>query len=103
MIGVPDALRGGRPPRVPCGAHQQRYRAAALRFRVAAPFFAEAERWAAVRLADAFPPFLPPLRLGAWFSFLPRPEPDFLPPCVSALTVAQARRAASPSPTPRLS
>ena len=54
-------------------------------------------------VADAAPPFLPPLRLGSWFSFLPRPDPDFLPPCVSALTVAHARRSASPSLTPRLS
>ena len=43
-------------------------RAAALRLRVAAAFFAEAERSAAVRLAAAWPPRRPPLREGSWFS-----------------------------------
>jgi hypothetical protein len=34
------------------------------------------------------------LRDEAWLTFLPRPEPLFLPPPVSLLTVAQARRSA---------
>src|SRR4051812_21972816 len=70
---------------------------------VSQPFFAAAERSAALRLAEAAPPLRPPLRDGAWFSGLPRPEPDFLPPPVSLLTVAQARRSASFSDTPRSS
>ena len=45
----------------------------------------------------------PPLRLDAWEVFLPRPEPDFLPPPDSLLTVAQARLSASFLPTPRFS
>jgi hypothetical protein len=36
-------------------------------------------------------------------SFVPRPEPDFLPPPSSLLTVAQARRSASSFFTPRFS
>src|SRR5262245_9160251 len=65
--------------------------AALFRLRVAAAFLAEAERSAAVRDADAAPPFLPPFLLEAWDSALPRPLPDFLPPPDSLLTVAQAR------------
>ena len=60
-----------------------------------------AERSAAEREADAAPPRRPPLWAGAWFSALPRPEPLFLPPPVSAFTVAHARRSASSSDTPR--
>jgi hypothetical protein len=59
----------------------------ALRMRVAAPFLAAAERSAWVRELCDFP----------------RPEPLFLPPPSSALTVAQARRSASLSETPRFS
>ena len=61
---------------------------AALRLRVAAAFFAEAERSAAEREADALPPAWPPLRDGAWFTAWPRPDPVFLPPPVSLFTVA---------------
>ena len=74
---------------------------AARRFRVAAAFLAEAERAALGRRAAARPPFFPPFFDGARFSFLPRPEPLFLPPPVSSFTVAHARRAASPRDTPR--
>jgi hypothetical protein len=82
--------------RVPVDARRFRVAVAdARRFRVAAAFFADAERAAFGRLAAACPPFLPPFFEGARFSFLPRPEPLFLPPPVSAFTVAQARRAAS--------
>ena len=60
---------------------------------------------AAPRCGWPTPPRLcwPPLRLDEWFSFLPRPLPDFLPPPVSLLTVAQARRSASFSDVPRRS
>src|SRR5688572_9698116 len=51
----------------------------------------------------AAPPLRPPLRLLERLVALPRPEPLFLPPPVSLLTVAQARRAASLEPTPRFS
>jgi hypothetical protein len=71
--------------------------------RVAAAFFADAERDAAGRRAEARPPRLPPFRDGAVFTFLPRPEPRFFPPRVSALTVAQARRSDSFFGTPRRS
>lgn len=77
------------------------YRAFAARVR--APLRADADRAAAERFADAAPPFLPPLREGFGFSFLPRPEPDFLPPPLVAFTVAQARFAASLLETPRFS
>ena len=49
----------------------------------------------------ARPPNRPPLRIGAWFSFLPLPEPLFLPPPLILLTVAHARRLASRDPRPR--
>src|SRR5690606_39226403 len=68
--------------------------------RVAAAFFAEAERAEAGRFAEASPPLRPPFREAAMLSFDPRPEPDFLPPPSSLLTVAQARRSASSLPTP---
>ena len=73
---------------------------AARRLRVRAAFLADRDRSAAGRLAAAWPPSRPPLRDGEWSSFLPRPEPLFLPPWVSLLTVAQARRSASRSGTP---
>ena len=37
-----------------------------------------------VRFADAAPPLRPPFFAGALFVFLPRPEPDFLPPPLDA-------------------
>ena len=51
----------------------------------------------------AAPPLRPPLRLEERLVALPRPDPLFLPPPVSLLTVAHARRAASLEPTPRFS
>jgi hypothetical protein len=85
--------------------YRERFRLPALarRFRVAAAFRAEADLAVLGRLAAARPPFLPPFRDGARFSFFPRPEPLFLPPPDSSFTVAQARRAASPRDTPRFS
>jgi hypothetical protein len=81
--------------------------AAALRLRVVAAFFAERDRAAAGRLADALPPRGPPIRPPRFEESLvsgtPRPEPLLLPPPVSLLTVAQARRSASFLPTPRSS
>jgi hypothetical protein len=73
---------------------------AALFFRVAAPFFAEAERLLAGRFAAAAPPFLPPFFAGSLFSAFPLPDPDFLPPPDDLFTVAQARRSASFFETP---
>ena len=86
---------------------------AVRRLRVAAAFFAEAERSSGVREAAAFladaeradagreaeaaPPFLPPSSLETWVSGTPRPLPDLLPPPDSLFTVAQARRSASSS------
>src|ERR1700757_3931620 len=82
-------------------------RLVASRLRVAAAFFAERDRAAAGRLADALPPrgppILPPRFEDTLVSATPRPEPLLLPPPVSLLTVAQARRSASFSPTPRSS
>ena len=49
------------------------------------------------------PPILPPLREEAWLVLCPRPEPLFLPPPDSLLTVAQARRSASFLLVPRFS
>jgi hypothetical protein len=74
-----------------------------FRFRVAAAFLAERLRAAADRDADARPPFRPPFRLGALLFFFPRPDPLFLPPPLSLLTVAHARRSASPFEVPRCS
>src|SRR5215213_340296 len=80
---------------------------AAFRFRVAAAFFAERDRAAAGRLADALPPRGPPIRPPRFAETLvsgtPRPEPRLLPPPVSLFTVAHARRSASFLPTPRSS
>ena len=93
---VPDAAlaRGGRRL---TGAYE------ALRFRVSAAFFAEADRSALGRAAAAAPPLRPPFFAASLVSGLPRPEPDLLPPPESLLTVAQARRSASASGTPRSS
>jgi hypothetical protein len=81
--------------------------ALAFRLRVAADFFAERDRAAAGRLAEALPPrgppILPPRFEETLVSGTPRPEPLLLPPPVSLLTVAQARRSASFLPTPRSS
>jgi hypothetical protein len=85
-------------PRPACHVAARR---SALRLRVSAAFFAEAERAAAEREGDALPPSLPPLREEAWLSGLPLPDPLFLPPPLSLLTVAQARLSASFSGTPR--
>jgi hypothetical protein len=81
--------------------YRERFPARARRFRVAAAFRAEADLAALGRFAAACPPFLPPFRDGARFTFFPRPEPLFFPPPVSSFTVAQARRAASFRDTPR--
>src|SRR5437667_11957761 len=76
---------------------------AVLCARVLAAFFAEALRAAAGRDAEAAPPFRPPFLAGALLTALPLPAPLFLPPPVISLTVAHARRSASPSDTPRFS
>jgi hypothetical protein len=73
---------------------------AARLLRVVAAFFAALDRLALDRLAWLF---LPPLLADAVFSFLPRPDPLFLPPPVCLLTVAHARFSASSSETPRFS
>src|SRR5690606_12472958 len=75
----------------------------ARRLRVCAAFRAEACRSALGRAALFFPPMRPPFFAGEVSTFFPRPEPDFLPPPVILLTVAQARRAASLGFTPRSS
>ncbi|WP_437570610.1 hypothetical protein [Sorangium sp. So ce542] len=77
--------------------------AAAFRLRVAAAFFAAALRAEAGRAFEAAPPLRPPFFAGSLFTGLPTPEPDFFPPPVILLTVAQARRSASPSDKPRFS
>jgi hypothetical protein len=56
-----------------------------------------------LRPLDALPPLRPPFRDEAVLMALPRPEPLFLPPPVSLLTVAQARRSASSFEVPRFS
>ena len=56
-----------------------------------------------LRPLDAWPPLRPPFRAEAVLISLPRPEPLFLPPPVSLLTVAQARRSASSFGVPRFS
>src|SRR5689334_10435446 len=56
-----------------------------------------------VRECDRRPPLRPPLRDEAVLVRFPRPCPLFFPPPVSLLTVAQARRSASPLDTPRFS
>src|SRR4051794_34668182 len=78
-----------RPANSPSQSLHQWDFAAAFRLRVAAAFFADAERCSALRLAEAAPPFAPPLWLDACDSFLPRPPPDFFPPPDSLFTVAQ--------------
>jgi hypothetical protein len=74
-----------------------------FRRRVAAPLRAAAEREDLEREAEALPPFFPPRRDEVLVVFLPRPDPLFFPPPVSLFTVAQARRSASRSETPRFS
>jgi hypothetical protein len=74
-----------------------------FRRRVAAPLRAAAEREDFEREAEALPPFFPPRRDEVLVVFLPRPDPLFFPPPVSLFTVAQARRSASRSETPRFS
>jgi hypothetical protein len=73
----------------------------ARRARVLAAFLAEADRAEAERPVDAAPPLRPPFVAGAFLVGLPLPDPLFLPPPDILLTVAQARRSASFSPTPR--
>src|SRR5665213_423948 len=91
-------LAGGR-----CGQPPGRHQLAFLRARVRAAFFAEAERAAAGRAAAFAPPIRPPFFAGALLVGLPTPDPDFFPPPDILLTVAQARRSDSFSPTPRFS
>jgi hypothetical protein len=71
--------------------------------RVAAAFLAEADFAFLERAAEAAPPIFPPFFAAELSTFLPRPEPLFLPPPVMSLTVAQARRLASFFLTPRSS
>ena len=74
----------------------------AFRLRVTAAFLAAADRLAAGLAEEAAPPNLPPLCAAGWPVAFPRPDPpSFLPPPSSLLTVAQARRSASSSGTPR--
>src|SRR5882757_3130764 len=74
------------------------------RLRVAAAFLADADLLADEREADALPPISPPLCAAGWPVCWLRPEPpSLLPPPSSLLTVAQARRSASFSDTPRCS
>jgi hypothetical protein len=77
------------------------FRVAALRFRVAAAFRAEADRADFGRDADMRPPIRPPFRAGALFVFFPRPAPLFRPPPDISFSVAHARRSASFRGTPR--
>lgn len=72
-------------------------------FRVAAAFFALAERDLAGRPAEAFPPSFPLFFIGFLFVLFPWPEPLFLPPPEEAFTVAQAFLSASTFESPRFS
>jgi len=74
-----------------------------FRLRVAAALRAEADRADLGRDAEARPPARPPLRAGARLVRFPRPEPLLRPPPDILFSVAQARRSASFSGTPRLS
>src|SRR3954453_10490304 len=112
MVGtLPDAFAPGGFPHPTVYRFRVVLRTAdrlvTLRLRVAAAFFAERERAAAGRLAEALPPRGPPIRPPFFAETLvsgtPRPEPLLLPPPVSLLTVAQARRSASFSGVPRSS
>lgn len=95
---APGCDRRGQSWLPPCPAP------AALRLRVAAAFLAAADLFAGDRAADAAPPIRPPLCAAGWPVDLPRPDPPArFPPPSSLLTVAQARRSASFSGTPRLS
>src|SRR5690606_36984538 len=67
--------------------------------RVSQPLRAAAERCSAEPDLWA----RPPRDEAEWLSFLPRPEPDLLPPPDSLLTVAQARALAIFSEAPRSS
>ena len=79
-------------------------RARGVSLTCAAAFLAAADRLAGDRAADAAPPIRPPLCAAGWPVDLPRPDPPArFPPPSSLLTVAQARRSASFSETPRLS
>jgi hypothetical protein len=89
VLRVPLRLVALRPP--------------ARRRRVAAAFFADADRDDLEREPAARPPIRPPLREELLLVFLPRPDPLFFPPPVSLFTVAHARFAASPRETPRSS
>lgn len=71
------------------------------RLRVVAAFFAEARRCAAGRARERSPPIRPPRLLEVLLSGTPRPLPDRLPPPLSLLTVAHARRSASSFGSPR--
>jgi hypothetical protein len=71
--------------------------------RVAAAFLADVDREAAGRAAVVLAPIFPPRLEDTLVSFLVRPEPLLLPPPVSLLTVAHARRSDSFLLTPRFS
>src|SRR5262245_46796398 len=70
---------------------------------VAAAFFADLDLSADGRFAEARPPRLPPLCDEEVSFARATPDPLFLPPWSCLLTVAQARRSASFSVTPRSS
>src|SRR3954470_13084740 len=98
MAAGRDGVTGGvTPPRRGSSGHRPWLE---RRLRVAAAFLPARTR---VAWDWEEPPLWPPLRLEGWASVLPRPEPDFLPPWVSLLTVAQARRSASFLDAPRFS
>src|SRR5438067_616954 len=60
-----------------------------------------ARRLSLTRRRHRAPPVRPPLRIGSRFSAFPYPPPPrFSPPPWTLLTVAHARRSASPSGTP---
>src|SRR5690606_30679190 len=71
-----EAHRGWRARTRRRVRHDQCASCSALRLRVAAAFFALAERSAADREAEARPPFSPPLWAAGFPVSLPRPEPD---------------------------
>src|SRR5262249_54753552 len=71
--------------------------------RVAAAFFADLDLSAYGRIAEARPPRRPPLCDEEVSFARPTPDPLFLPPWSCLFTVAQARRSASLSGTPRFS
>src|SRR5207248_2477284 len=73
------------------------------RVRVLAAFFAEVERSSLERVAEGARPFLRSVFAGALLLGWPRSDPLLLPPAVILFTVAEARRSASSSGTPRCS